>query len=212
MIECVVPDLAQYLAVVTLVVVAPGPDFALIVRSCVQHGREAGLRAALGVVSGLVAQGLAVAAGLATLVAGSVLAFTVLKTAGAAYLAYLGVQALRAALATTEPASGLPEDVVRRRVFWQGFLSNVTNPKVLVFYLALLPQFVDPSGSAARQVVLLALVHAAVGLAWAVLVVALVDRMSRWLATPWVNRVLLVATGVALIGFGAALLVVDRVV
>lgn len=212
MIECVVPDLPQYLAVVTLVVVAPGPDFALIVRSCVQYGRTAGLRAALGVVSGLVAQGLAVAAGLATLVAGSVLAFTVLKTAGAVYLGYLGVQALRAALATPAgPAAGQAEDVVRRRVFWQGFLSNVTNPKVLVFYLALLPQFVDPAGSPARQVVLLALVHAAVGLAWSVLVVALVDRMSRWLASPWVSRVLLGATGVALIGFGVALLVVDRV-
>jgi len=127
----------SYLAFALVVIVAPGPDFALTVANTLRAGRAGGLRTSLGIATSNTVQGTAAALGLGALIAKSELAFTIIRWAGAAYLAYLGVSTIRAALrrrhsAAEEQDSG--ETATRRWLaYQQGFLSNITNPKVLTF-------------------------------------------------------------------------------
>lgn len=133
-----------YLAFAAVLVVIPGPDFAVVTKSTLIAGRRRGRWTALGVGASNALQGTAAAFGLGALVVKAQPVFETIKWAGVGYLAFLGVQAIRSAvhgryqpLSTEEPlASG-----VRFAGWRQGFLSNITNPKVLVFYLAVMPQF-----------------------------------------------------------------------
>src|SRR3954452_20704297 len=163
-----------YLGLAVLIVIAPGPDFAVVMKNCLMYGRRPRLFTSLGVVGSLLVQGTAAAHGVAALIVRSAAAFNVLKVVGACYLGFLGVQALRAALAkrrraadeterdeeetaqNPRPDGGTPVSGTRLRVraFRQGFLSNITNPKVLAFYFSLLPQFVNSRGPALPQVLL----------------------------------------------------------
>ena len=127
-----------------LLVLAPGPDLAYMLGRCVAQGKRAGYLAALGVNAGAYVHLTAAVTGLSAVLMASALAFTVIKWVGAAYLVWLGVMALRA-----QGRDGpLPPVSLRgkgaRAVFWQGFASCALNPKVAMFYLALLPQFVEP--------------------------------------------------------------------
>src|SRR5262249_5333677 len=125
--------------------VTPGPDMALIMARSTRYGTRAGMAAALGIGAGTFVHIAAAAIGMSAIILASALAFTLLKWMGALYLIYIG---LRMLLRT--PAPGDAEDVQRpggvanlRSVFWQGFLTNVLNPKVAIFFLAFLPQFID---------------------------------------------------------------------
>ena len=129
----------------------PGPAVIYVVTRSIDQGRTAGLVSVLGVEAGTFAYALAAAAGLTGLIAASEIGFGVVKYAGAAYLVYLGVQKLRE---RGEPPAELPG--VRSRLFLQGMLVQLLNPKIAVFFLAFLPQFVDPSnGAAAAQILVL---------------------------------------------------------
>jgi threonine/homoserine/homoserine lactone efflux protein len=123
--------------------ITPGPDTMYILARSIAQGRRAGVLSVLGISSGILLHTLAAAAGLSALLAASAWGFAVVKVAGAVYLIYLGIQALltrSSSMATTDmkPASGW-------QVYRQGFVCNVLNPKVAVFFLAFLPQFVDPA-------------------------------------------------------------------
>jgi threonine/homoserine/homoserine lactone efflux protein len=152
-------------------------------------------------------QGLAAAAGLGALVVRSQPLFEVIRWAGVGYLAYLGVQALRSAVAGRYPADELTAGTgtAQRLAGWrQGFLSNITNPKVLVFYLAVLPQFLTPD-SGVPTLVLLALTHAVLGLLYLLLLVAGMHRARAVLGRRRVRRALDAVTGTVLLGFGVRL-------
>ncbi len=126
--------------------VVPGPDMVYLLSRCVAQGRRAGLMAALGINLGAYVHLIAAVLGLSAILLTSSLAFTLVKWAGAAYLIYLGAQAL---LSRSKPLSLDPRGLKRhsdRAIFWQGFLSDVLNPKVAMFFLALLPQFIDAQG------------------------------------------------------------------
>lgn len=124
----------------------PGPDNVFVVMQSATHGRKAGLYVVLGLCTGLLVHTLAVALGLAALFAASALAFSVLKYAGAAYLLYLAWQAYRAPMdAAGEPVSPAVRPAVLYR---RAIVMNLTNPKVVMFFLAFLPQFVDPTRGA----------------------------------------------------------------
>jgi threonine/homoserine/homoserine lactone efflux protein len=145
-------------------VAIPGPNHVYIVTRSLSQGRAAGLASAFGVEAGTLVHIGAAAAGLSAIVASSALAFDVLRYLGAAYLVYLGVRTLlrRDALAFDGSAAAVP----LRRVFADGAMVNVLNPKVALFFLAFLPQFVDPSrGPVAVQVVGLGVILAVIGLA-----------------------------------------------
>ena len=178
-----------FLAVAIVVIVSPGPDFALTVHNTVARGRRAGFATSLGVVSGQLLWGVATAAGLAALLIASRPVFMGLRFVGAAYLIWLGVQALRGGDHTVSLRRGSG--------FRQGFLSNAGNPKMAIFFTSLLPQF----GSSLGVLVAHSVLFSSLTLAW----LALVVRAGSALRRPRVRRVIDAVTGVVLIGFGGAL-------
>jgi threonine/homoserine/homoserine lactone efflux protein len=134
-------DLWAFVAASFLLWLTPGPDTMYILARSVAQGRRAGVMSALGISSGILVHTVLAAFGLSSILATSAFAFTVVKTAGAAYLIYLGFRMLRRSAGT------IPTPDVRSvsswRLYWQGVATNTLNPKVAIFFLALLPQFVD---------------------------------------------------------------------
>lgn len=199
----------SYLAFALVVIVAPGPDFALTVANTLRGGRAGGLRTAFGIATSNTVQGTAAALGLGALIAKSELAFTIIRWAGAAYLAYLGVSTIRSALRRPHSApeeQGSGETATRRWLaYQQGFLSNITNPKVLTLYLSVLPQFLASGHPGVSAALLLAYTHAVLGLLWLIVLVMFLHRIRSFLRRRRVRRSLDGATGVAMIGFGARL-------
>lgn len=195
-----------FLAFAAVLIVVPGPDFAVVTKASLSSGRRSGAWASVGVATSNAVQGLVAVVGLGALIVASAPVFTAIKWAGVAYLALLGAQALRSAWRGRY--APVREQTSERRAAahgWrQGFLSNITNPKVLVFYLAVLPQFL-PADPAVWQLLLLALTHALLGLGYLLLLVTGLHRARRLLGSRTVRRGLDVGTGVALLGFSARL-------
>lgn len=155
--------LVAFFGVSALLAVTPGPDNIFVLLQSAQRGWRAGMCVVLGLCLGLVGHTAAVALGLAAVFAASSTAFTVLKWCGAAYLAWLAWGALRARTGSEEPADEAPAATrpadSALRMVGRGVVMNLTNPKVLVFFLAFLPQFADPArGAMAQQIMLLGLV------------------------------------------------------
>lgn len=194
----------SFLLVAIALVLTPGADFAVIVRNSLSGGRRHGAATTLGVSSAAALQGLLVTAGVAGVIVRVQPVFLAIKWAGVAYLAWLAFSLLRSA------ARGDYADVgqVQRQQAWtayrQGFLCNATNPKILVFYLSLLPQFVARDAPWPVW-----LVHAwtvpFLGTLWCLSVVAFVSTVRTWLQRRTVRRALDAAAGLVLIGFCARL-------
>ncbi|MFG1698495.1 LysE family translocator [Nonomuraea sp. NPDC049309] len=189
---------AVFVTVSITVVLIPGPNHLYIAARGLSQGRAAGLASAFGVETGTLVHIAAAAAGLSYAIARSATLFAIIKWAGVAYLVYLGVRALTG----KEQRSDAPEPQPLPRVFLEGLLVNVLNPKVALFFLALLPQFVDPrAGSPALQVVVLGLTLLLVGLisdvVYAVTAGAIGRRLTR-AATPmrYAGGVVYLALGV----------------
>lgn len=203
----------SFLAFAVLLVLIPGADFTVIVRNTLVGGSSRGRWCALGVASSNAVQGTAAVAGMGAVVVHSQPLFQAIKWAGIGYLGWLAVQAFRSAWVGRYPpvpsGAGTPAagaaGRARRRAGWsQGFLSNVTNPKVLVFYLAVLPQFVGP-GTPPIVLLVFALSHATLSLSYLLLVVAGLSRARRLLDRRVVRRALDTATGAVLAAFGVRL-------
>ena len=195
-----------YLVFVLLVVLAPGPDTLVTLKNALSGGRRGGLLATCGIFVGNLLQGTAVALGLGALIVRSQPLFLTLRWAGVAYLCYLGFQALRGAWRgdyAKLDALGARSTSFRR---WrEGFLSNVTNPKVLALYLSVLPQFLTPGVTTTWDALVLAYTVAVLGTVWLLVLVVLMHRVRAWLQRRRVRRSLDAVTGVALVGFGIAL-------
>jgi RhtB (resistance to homoserine/threonine) family protein len=201
--------LLGFLLTVVIAHAVPGPDFALILRHA-SRGGQYGRAAAFGVLCGLCVHVTAAALGLSALLARSATVFTVVKLVGAAFLVYLGVQALLASRKSRQPdpVAETPEPVPsggRRKAFVQGFVGNVLNPKAVVFFLSLLPQFIERSMPVVPQVLVLGLITVVSALAWWMLFVALVDRIRGVLARGVVRRMLDRVVGVVFIGLAVRL-------
>jgi threonine/homoserine/homoserine lactone efflux protein len=201
------PDLAT-LAVFALaagvLVVIPGPNHIYIVTRGVAGGRRAGLASAFGVETGTLVHVAAAAVGLSALIASSAVAFTVVKYLGAAYLVYLGVRALL----SDKPLQfdDLAPRERLRSVYLDGLVVNVLNPKVALFFLAFLPQFIDPDrGSTAGQIVVLGLLLALLGLASDIVYAVGAGALGGWLRRrPRFLRRQRYVTGSIYIALGAA--------
>lgn len=198
-------SLTAFLLLVVTVALVPGLDFALIVRATLLGGRRRGWWTATGIGLASAVQGLAVALGLGAAIVRIHPLFLAIRWAGVAYLAWLGFSALRTALRGDYPEAALPAAAGSA---WtglrQGVLCNLTNPKILVFFLALLPQFVGPQDSLLTWVA-----HAwllpLVGTAWLCAVVAFLGVIRRVMLRRSVRRAADAVTGVVLLGFGARL-------
>jgi threonine/homoserine/homoserine lactone efflux protein len=188
----VVNDLALFVVSGLLLNITPGPDTLYILGRTASQGWRGGTVAALGIGAGLVVHTCAAAIGLSALLAASATAFTVLKWIGAAYLVYVGLSLLR----SPRPAirQPIPPGVPLRTVFVQGFLTNVLNPKVALFFLAFLPQFVDPgAANKALAFLFLGFVFTFNGTLWNLLLAWSAARVARSLNASghlalWINR------------------------
>ena len=196
-----------FIATAILLVITPGQDTFFILGRSLAGGRSAGIAAALGISAGSVIHSLAAALGLSALLATSAYAFMAVKFAGAAYLIYIGVRAL------LTRANGLPGNDTglaadgRWPAFRQGVLSNLLNPKVALFFLALMPQFID-AGSANKVGAFLALglTFVTLGVAWCmVLAVAAAKLRGAFLRRPSMANVLNKVAGAMFIALGLRL-------
>src|SRR5260370_37632970 len=202
---------AEFLAFAVVLVVIPGADFAVVTKNTLVGGRRGGRWTALGVSTSTLVQGTAAACGRSRLIVRVQPLFEAIKWAGVAYLAYLGVQALRSARrgeyapldgdGQAGPARNRAQNVAGWR---QGFISNITTPKVLVFYLAVLPQFLAP-GAGLGWLLVLAWSHAVMSLAYLFVLVTGLHSARRLLMRRKVRRALDATTGAVLLGFGAKL-------
>ena len=168
--------LIPFLLASLVLAATPGPGVLYIVARTLAHGRSAGLASVLGVMLGNLGNALAAALGLAALLAVSATAFTVLKWAGAAYLVYLGVQALRAPRVAA--AAAAPHSPPWRRVLRDGFWVALLNPKTTLFFAAFLPQFINPYGSALGQSVALGAVFVLIAACTDMAYVLLAQRVA----------------------------------
>jgi threonine/homoserine/homoserine lactone efflux protein len=186
-----------------VLIMLPGPDQALITRNALVGGRYGGLLTMLGGVLGLTVHASAAALGLSALLLASATAFTVLKIAGAVYLLWLGLQMLRSAVRSgRSPVADEAVAVPRRRSAYlrQGLLSNALNPKVALFFVTFLPQFLSAdTGSPRAEALLLSAIFAGLYLAWFGLYVAAVDQLGRWLRRPRVKARIEQVTGLLLV-------------
>jgi threonine/homoserine/homoserine lactone efflux protein len=179
----VIPDATSvevFSVAAILLLLTPGPAVLYIVARSVEQGRTAGLASVFGITTGTLVHVLAAALGLSALLASSALAFAVVKYAGAAYLIYIGVRRLLKKIET--PAA--PLELTRRslgRLYRDGFIVNLLNPKTALFFLAFLPQFVDPSrGAVAFQIAFLGLLFTVMGLTSDALYALVAGTAGRW--------------------------------
>ena len=187
-----------FVLLAVVVICTPGPDTALTIRNTLLGGRGNGVRTAGGVAFGQALWTLAASAGIAALVAASQPLFTALRVAGAAYLVWLGLQALVAAVhgrRTEERPRGSASG------FRQGLLSNLANPKMAVFFTSLLPQF----GTGFAELLTLGILFATMTLAWLTGYAVVVARAHHTLVRGRVRRAIDALTGVTLVAFGARL-------
>jgi RhtB (resistance to homoserine/threonine) family protein len=206
-----VGDLVAFIGVAAVIIVLPGPDMALVLRNGLARGRRAAVETAIGINAGLLVWAVAAALGVAALLHASAPAFMVLKLAGAAYLVWLGLHALRDAWRGTADASA-PHAASPRRAspFRQGLLSNLLNPKIALVFTTLVPQFVHAGDPAVAKTLLLAAVFIALGLVWLTSYALLVAKVGELLKRSVVRRVLNAVTGTVLTALGVRLAFSDR--
>jgi threonine/homoserine/homoserine lactone efflux protein len=199
-------DFGIFLATGVLLNLTPGQDTLYIVGRAMSQGRAVGVASALGVGAGCLVHTVATALGVSAVLAASSSAFTVLKLAGAAYLIYLGVGLLLTRRSAHDDVS-TAEPVSKWTAFKQGVITNVTNPKVALFFLAFLPQFIDTDSPAKIAALLvLGLTFVATGTLWCLAVAVAAAAASKALLPPartglWLTR----AVGALFIGLGARL-------
>jgi RhtB (resistance to homoserine/threonine) family protein len=192
-----------FAAVAALLTVAPGADTALVLRAAFGGGPRAAMVAGAGVCTGVLAWGALAAVGLAALIEASPTAYDALRLVGAAYLLWLGVRTWREAGAT-------PDDGPSGAWFRTGLLTNLLNPKVAVFYVSFLPQFVPEGTPVLPASLLLAGIHAVEGVLWFALIATATNRLRLLLAKERVRRVLSRITATVLVGFGVRLVLESR--
>jgi threonine/homoserine/homoserine lactone efflux protein len=196
--------LALFVGAALLLLVVPGPSVLYIVTQSVSHGRRAGMASVAGITTGTLVHIAAATIGLSALLASSALAFDVVKYLGAAYLIVVGIRRLAGLERPDEGRVAASRSL--SRLYRQGIVVNVLNPKTALFFLAFLPQFVDSTrGAAWAQILMLGLLFAALGFlsdgVWAVVAGTLGERLRRSRRFPQVQRYV---SGSVFVGLGAA--------
>jgi threonine/homoserine/homoserine lactone efflux protein len=212
-------SLLAFVPVALLLALIPGADTALVTRNALALGLRGARWTILGIATGCVIHATASALGLSAILATSARAYETVKLVGAAYLVWLGIQSIRHArgdggVQIPRLAPLARDDSVQRGVegaargshpFVQGFLTNILNPKVALFYLTFLPQFIPAGAPVLRTSLLLAMIHNVLGFAWLSLYARFVDRLRVALTRPMVKAWLERVTGGALVLLGARL-------
>jgi len=206
-------SLWTYLVAITLLTIAPGADTMMVLRNTLRGGARDGLVSSLGICLGLFVHATLSAVGISAILLYSATAFTFLKIIGALYLLWLGVSSLKSfwkARYQTQHQSATKSVFSVWRSLREGFLSNVLNPKAVIFYMAFLPQFIDPAGSALAQSLFLALLHFIVGTLWQGILVYMICSANTFITHPKVRQKLDLFSGLVMLGLGVRLLLEKR--
>jgi len=201
---------------ITLLTLFPGVDSLLVVRNTSRGGWKDGIATSTGICSGLFVHALVSALGISALLLQSAVAFNVLKLIGGGYLLWLGGGSLwKASRGEKLTTLAIQPTVVRRsqlqRSLREGFVCNVFNPKALLFYMAFLPQFIDPSRSPIVQSLFMAAVHFVIAMIYQGLLTLLVCRVSGWFKSSPLGRLLEGLSGIVLVSFGLRIFLEKRI-
>jgi threonine/homoserine/homoserine lactone efflux protein len=199
-------ELLAFVGVSLLLSVTPGPDMAVVTKNALAHGRRGVVLTTTGIALALAIWVTATAIGLSAVLKASGELLFVLKLAGAAYLAYLGVRTLLES--RHQPAdllAGAPAPAPAQAIFRQGFLSAISNPKLGVFFVTFLPQFVAPGQAVLPRLLELGLIFAVIGWTWMNVYGLFITRIRDFITAPRVRQWMQRVTGVVLLGFGARL-------
>lgn len=203
-----------FLIAITLLTMSPGVDTLLVIRNTTRGGVRDGMLTSLAICCGLFVHATVSALGISIILLQSAWAFSLLKLAGAGYLIWLGLQSLISARRGAPfPVAGVSGPQARVALWVplrEGFLSNVLNPKTVVFYMAFLPQFIAPGDPALAKSLWLAGVHFVIANLWQVAIALMVGSAGKWLAKRWVARSLDGLTGTVMVGFGVKLALEQR--
>ena len=196
------PDIALFVAASALLAIAPGPDIVYVLTRAIAQGARAGLAAALGFTAGCIFHTVLAAVGIAALIRSSELAFDLVRYAGAAYLVWIGIQALRHRSSFSVEAAG--DSRALALIYRQSVIGNVLNPKVTLFFLAFLPQFVNaPAGHVGAQMALLGAIFMLVTIVVFGAVAIFAGVLGTWLrAKPAIGSRLNVFAGITFIALG----------
>lgn len=198
--------LLAFAGIALLLAVTPGPDMAVVTRNALAHGRRGVLLTTTGIALALAIWVSATAVGLSALLKAYGDAFFVLKLVGAGYLAYLGVRTLLDSRNRPEDVlAGAPPPGPAHAIFRQGFVSAISNPKLGVFFVTFLPQFVTAGQPLLPRLLMLGLIFAVIGWTWLNVYGLIVTRVRHVVEAPRVRRWMERVTGVVLLGFGARL-------
>ncbi len=198
--------LTTYLIAITLLTITPGVDTMLVIRNTARGGWRDGAVSSLGICSALFLHATISAVGISVILLQAAWAFSLLKMAGAGYLIWLGLSSWLKILKQEkfEIVNGKPSGCafLVQRSLREGFLSNILNPKTAIFYMAFLPQFINPAQSAILQSLFLAGLHFVIAMIWQCLLALMVKQLKIWLQRPRVNQVFDGVTGTVMIALG----------
>ena len=200
--------LIPYLIAISILTITPGLDTTLIIRTATLEGKTKAFQAALGINLGCIVWGVIVACGLGALLMTSDLAFNALKWIGAIYLTWLGLNLLlkpRSQLASLNNSA-----VTTQNWFMKGFWGNLLNPKVGIFYISFLPQFIPQSSSPVIWTMSLVMIHVVIGLIWSIFLIAVMQSISAYLKQPKFIRYMDRITGSIFILFALKLALSKR--
>ncbi|MCM3341583.1 LysE family translocator [Paenibacillus sp. MER TA 81-3] len=200
----------MFLMMSVALILTPGADTALVTKSTIVHGKREGIATAAGTAAGIIIHTCAAALGLSVLLAQSAVLYETVKWAGAVYLIYLGISSLlskgsssgKAAQPSVEDADVPVDGSSVIKCFSQGVLTNVLNPKVALFFLTFLPQFVRADSASFTQYLTMGLIYAFLLIVWLLIFVYFIHAFRSWLQKPSVHKTIERVTGVVLIGFG----------
>jgi len=210
---------SRYLAfagIAAVLTITPGTDMALLAKNVFTRGKKVSSATIAGICSGLFVHATASALGLSAILAESARAFEIVKWAGAAYLFYLGVRALMRAWNAPAPVpleqaqKRSARQVTWRASYFEGLFTNLLNPKVALFYLTFLPQFIAPGDPVLRISLLLACLHVAMSVVWLMVYSSALQRLNATLTRSSVRRGIEAVTGGLLMALGARLAFVKR--
>lgn len=202
-------SLLTYISIAAMMVVIPGVDTMLLVKNTLRYGPKAGRYTVLGMATGLSFWTLIAILGLSVVIAKSVILFSTIKYLGAAYLIYLGIKSFFAksvfSLEEIQAQANAPTNSSGRHnteSFMQALLSNVLNPKTVLVYITVMPQFIDLNGNVNQQLIVLASILTLLAVLWFLTLVYVIDYAKKWLNNSKFQKLLQKSTGLILVGFG----------
>ncbi|USK26431.1 homoserine/threonine efflux transporter [Bacillus sp. CMF21] len=202
-------SLLTYISIAAMMVIIPGADTMLLVKNTLSYGPKAGRYTVLGMAMGLSFWTLIAILGLSVVIAKSVILFSTIKYLGAAYLIYLGIKSFFAksifSLEEIQEQANTPAKPANRHnkeSLMQALLSNILNPKTVLVYITIMPQFINLNENVNQQLIVLALILTLLAVGWFLILVYLIDYAKKWLKNSKFQKAFQKSTGVILVGFG----------